>query len=240
MSGTGTIPATVDSVVRAAITELSQVPGLATQIYSTPRLQQYVQNAVLMELEEKWWINLMAYLYDVPIDPLTAKPAHDLVHPLGGFIDEYTDIAAVWPSGSNKKLLALPRRLNPQTLLGQTSKFYVGPNATLHRPLTVWPPHDHTVTIYARYRPPLPMMAVDKIWLDRVLILYDVCWMYAVDDGTIPAQVNKFQVLAANRRKRMKAAEEVHGVPLNGGDDYDPPVGGHDDSFFVLDTDPLA
>ena len=71
------------------------------------------------------------------------------------------------------------------------------------------------------------------------MILYDVCWMYAVDDGTIPAQVNKFQVLAANRRKRIKAAYNTHSTPL------DPRQGSyddmwHDDSYFVLDQDPLA
>lgn len=236
----GTQAATVDGIVRAAITELSQVPGLATQIYSTPRLQQYVQNAVLMELEEKWWINLMSYFYNVPIDPLTGWPTIDLVHPLGGYVDEYADVAAVWTKDSNKRLLSFPRRVNPQTLLGQTSKFYIGPSGQPHRPITVWPPHAHEVTIFARHRPVLPMTGTDRIWLDRVLILYDVCWMYAVDDGTIPAQINKFQVLATNRRRRLKAAEEVHGVPLNGGDDYDAPIGGHDDSFFVLDRDPLA
>ena len=41
---------TVQDIVKAAITELSQVPGLATQIYATPRLQQFVQNALLLEV----------------------------------------------------------------------------------------------------------------------------------------------------------------------------------------------
>ena len=40
---------TVQDVVKAAITELSQVPGLATQIYATPRLQQFVQNACCLK-----------------------------------------------------------------------------------------------------------------------------------------------------------------------------------------------
>ena len=48
----------VQDVVKAAITELSQVPGLATQIYATPRLQQFVQDAFQLELEEMWWPGL--------------------------------------------------------------------------------------------------------------------------------------------------------------------------------------
>jgi hypothetical protein len=233
MSGTTT--ATVDTVVNAAITELSQVPGQATQIYSTPRMTQYVQNAVLLELEEMWWPSLMYYIFNVPIDAVTGVPAADLVDPLGGFLESYTDICAVWPNNSNQKLTSLPRNINPRTLLDQTNQFYIGPSAVARRPLMVWPPYSHDVTIWARHRPTLPMIGTDRVWMDQLLILYDVCWMYAVDDGTIPAQVNKFQVLAANRRKRMKAAEHVHSTPL------DPTTYSHmEDTFFVLDADPLA
>jgi hypothetical protein len=41
--------------------------------------------------------------------------------------------------------------------------------------------------------------------LDELLIKYDACWQYAVDDGTVPAQVNKFQLLAQKRRKQVFA-----------------------------------
>lgn len=230
-----TTAATVGDIVNSAITELSQVPGQSTQIYSTPRMQQYTQNAVLLELEEMWWNKLMFYIYDVPIDPLTGAPTLDLVSPLGGYLDDFTDINAVWPNGSNRPLMAMPRGMNPNTLRGQTSAFFIAPGHTPHRPITVWPPASHSVTIYARHRPVLPMALADKIWLDRLLILYDVCWMYAVDDGTIPAQVNKFQVLAANRRKRMKAADNSHPIPLDPGQHQY-----QEDTFFVLDEDPLA
>src|SRR6187399_2242741 len=113
----GTQAATVDTVVNAAIMELTQVPGQATQIYSTPRMTQYVQNAVLLELEEMWWPDLMFYLYSVPVDPITGHPAIDLVSPFGGYVDDYTDIAAVFPDDSNRKMLSMPRNINPRTLL---------------------------------------------------------------------------------------------------------------------------
>jgi len=235
----GTQAATVDDIVKAAITELSQVPGQATQIYSTPRMQQYTQNAVLLELEEMWWTKLMFYLFDVQIDLVTGLPIVDLLSPFGGYLDEFTDINAVWLTNSGKPLPQFPRGVNPAVMRGQSSRFFIGPTSTPHRPFVVWPPADHTVTIYARHRPTLPMSGTDKIHMDRLLILYDVCWMYAVDDGTIPAQVNKFQVLAANRRKRMKAVDNSHPILLDPAQSsYD--GAGQDDSFFVLDTDPLA
>jgi len=231
----GTQAATVDDIVNAAIMELSQVPGQATQIYSAPRMTQYAQNAVLLELEEMWWTQLMFHL-TVGVDPITGGLISDLADPFGGFVDEYTDIAAVFPEGSNRKLPEFPRNsMNPNTLIGQTNQFYINPAAIPHRPVAIWPPYAHNVVILARHRPSLPMIGTDRIWLDRLLILYDVCWMYAVDDGTIPAQVNKYQVLASNRRKRMKAAQNTHSIPL------DPTTYSHqEDTFFVLDADPLA
>jgi len=61
--------------------------------------------------------------------------------------------------------------------------------------------------------------------------------MYCVDDGTIPAQVNKFQVLAQNRRRMVKAGYAQHPIEL---DPRYPSEVGIDNGFFVMDTDPLA
>jgi hypothetical protein len=64
--------------------------------------------------------------------------------------------------------------------------------------------------------------------------------MYAVDDGTVPAQVNKFQMLAANRRKQMKATYAQQPLeldprfPANANIIY-----AEEQSWFVLDQDPL-
>jgi len=237
----GTQAATVDDIVRAAITELSQVPGQATQIYSTPRMQQYTQNAVLLEFEEMWWPQLLGY-QTVGIDPATGVPIADLKGPIG-YVDEWSDILSVFPEGSNRQLPVWTNRGNPYTL-GNTSgrPLYISALATIpHRPFSVWPlGYSGNVVVLYRQRPALPMSGTDKIYLDRLLILYDVCWMYAVDDGTIPAQVNKFQVLAANRRKRVKASYNTHPILLDPAQGmYDENMGA-DVTYFVLDQDPLA
>ena len=236
----GTQAATVDDIVRAAITELSQVPGQATQIYSTPRMQQYTQNAVLLEFEEMWWPQLLHYQI-VGIDPTNGIPVDDIRGPIG-FVDDWTDILAVYPEGSNRQLPVWTHHGNPHVLTSNAGRpLYIHISMAFpHRPFNVYPyGYAGNVTVLGRQRPTIPMSGTDKIWLDRLLILYDVCWMYAVDDGTIPAQVNKFQVLAANRRKRVKASYNTHPILL------DPAQGMYDsawqdDSFFVLDQDPLA
>ena len=237
MSGT-TAHATVGNIVDAVITEMSQVPGQATQIYATPRITQHVQDAVLLEIEEMWWPMLMMY-QQVGIDFATGLPMADLRGSIS-FIDEWHDIAAVYPDGSSRRMPELPQSINPYTLVDGSSgrATYVSADSTMdHRPFRVWPAINCNVVVHARQRPALPMSITDRVYLDRLLLIYDACWMYAVDDGTIPAQVNKFQVLAANRRKRIKAAYASQPLLLDPGHTTTMPS---DESWFVLDQDPLA
>ena len=86
----------VQDVVKAAITELSQVPGLATQIYATPRLQQFVQNALLLESLKRCGGQQLMCSSMVASDPATGLLTADLQGPIST-IDEYGDIAAVYP-----------------------------------------------------------------------------------------------------------------------------------------------
>src|SRR6185436_19648934 len=97
------MPTLVSDIVNAVITELSQVPGIATQIYSAGRIQQHVQNALKLEMEELWWPDYMTYIGPIPLDTGTGKLTQDLVGPLAT-ITEYRDIAAVFPNSTSRKL----------------------------------------------------------------------------------------------------------------------------------------
>ena len=232
------MPAVVRDIVNAVITNLSQVPGVATQIYASGRILQHVQDALLLEIEEMWWPDYMTYIGPIALDGTTGRLAADLVGPLAT-IRDYGDIAAVFPEGSNRKLRELPQSINPFTLTSGLNTFYITPDYTVPaRPFKVFPPDSTTsVVVWARQRPVLPLDIDDTVYIDNLLLQYDACWMYAVDDGTIPAQVNKFQVLAQNRRRMIKAGYGQHPLAL------DPryPEGNYADTgYFVLDQDPLA
>ena len=232
------MPVLVSDIVTACITELSQVPGLATQMYATPRLQQFVQNALLLEIEEMWWPDYMTFLGPIQLDGTTGSLTQDLVGPLGS-ITEYHDIAAVYRDGSNRKLRELPQSINPLTQMNGLSTLYIAPDYTTPaRPFKVYPPSSSCgVVVWARQRPRTPLNMDDRLYLDQLLLQFDACWMYAVDDGTVPAQVNKYQVLAANRRKQMKAAFSQHPIALDPRYAYEIDS---DSGYFVLDADPLA
>src|SRR5580765_3214298 len=214
------MPVVVKDIVNAVINELSQVPGIATQIYASGRILQHVQDAFLLEFEEMWWPDYMTYIGPVSLDGTTGSLTADLVGPLAT-ITEYRDIAAVFPENSNRKLRELPQSINPFVMTmsagGAGRGMYLAPDYTTPaRPFKVYPVNSSVgVIVWARQRPKLPLANTDKLYIDQLLLQYDAAWMYCVDDGTIPAQVNKFQVLAQNRRRMIKASFGQHSLELD-------------------------
>jgi hypothetical protein len=235
------MPALVSDIVSAVINELSQVPGIATQIYSSGRILQHIQDAFLLEIEEMWWPDYMAFIGPIPLDGETGRLTQDLVGPLAT-ITEYRDIASVFMSNTNRKLRQFPQSMNPTAVLSGSRGMYMMPDYTVPaRPFRVVPfDSTYPVVAWCRQRPKLPLANNSTLYLDQLLLQYDALWMYAVDDGTIPAQVNKFQVLAQNRRRMIKAAFSVQPLELDprwAADD--PLMDGIDDTFLTVGIHPI-
>ena len=227
----------IGDIVADVITEISQVPGVATQIYASDRIRQFLQNAWQLEITEMWWPAYM-HVQTVALDGTTGALAADLKGPIS-FIDDYDDIQSVFPEGSNRKLRELNQSINPTALTSGATTWYVQPDYTYaHRPFKVYPP-DSTgnVVVVARQRHGLPFTNETLVYIDRLLLMYDACWMYTVDDGTVPAQVNKFQMLAGNRRKQLKAGFAQQPLEL---DPRFPGVPVLGTTWFTVDADPLA
>jgi hypothetical protein len=174
------------------------------------------------------------------VDGITGSLTQDLVGPLAT-ITEYRDIAAVFPADRNRKLRELPQSINPHILTSGITSVYMAPDYSVPaRPFKVYPATSTTsVIVWARQRPKLPLTNADKVYIDQLLLQYDASWMYCVDDGTVPSQVNKFQVLAQNRRRMIKAGFAQHPLEL---DPRFPEELFSDisNNTFVLDQDPLA
>jgi hypothetical protein len=179
----------------------------------------------------------MVYLGPIPIDSATGLLTADLQGPIS-VIDDYTDIRVVWPDGRNKGLRELSPSVNPATLTGGRGWYMTPDYSVPNRPFKVLPVGSvSSVMIHARQHNTTPLALTDRLFLDELLLTYDACWMYAVDDATIPAQAQKYQMLAQKRRKTMIA--NTGNQPL----ELDPrlPAGDFESGdFFVLDQDPLA
>ena len=235
------MPVVIRDIVNAVITDLSQVPGVATQIYSSGRIQQHVQDAFLLEFEDFWWPDYMAYVQS-PLDGTTGRLTQDLIGPLGA-VTEYRDIASVWPVGLNRKLRELPQSVNPTVIAGGSNTWYMMPDYVASaRPFKVIPETSTgSVVAWARQRPEVPFDIDDVVYIDGLLLQYDAAWMYCVDDGTVPAQVNKFQVLAQNRRTKVKASFNQQPIELDPRmTSTDAMSDGAESTWFIVEKHPLA
>ena len=150
------MPTVVGDIVNAVINELSQVPGIATQIYASGRILQHVQDAFQMEFDDFFWPNYLAYV-QVPLDGTTGALASDVIGPLGP-IQDYGDIQTVWPAGSNRKIMELPQSINPFTITSGTRAMYMVPDYSVpNRPIRVFPATSTTdVVILGLQRPTMP------------------------------------------------------------------------------------
>lgn len=228
----------VSDIVSSVIVELSQVPGIATQIYSAGRIRQHVQDAYQLEIDELWWPRYM-WWQTIPVDPATGLLTQDIKGPIS-FVDEYENIRAVFPEGSQRQITEFPSSMSPGAA-SVGSRMFITPDYTVpHRPLKVLPTGNAiNVLVHARQNTALPFGDNTTVYIDNLLLQYDAAWMYCVDDGTVPAQVNKFQMLAAKRRKRLIAgmAQQPLALDPRYASDVDSPI---DTTYFVLDQDPLA
>lgn len=205
--------ATVTDVVTQVIKELSQVPGVGTQLYVTDKVTQFVEDTMLLLIEETWWPQLMEF-FQATLDGTTGLLTADLTGTISS-ITKFSDIRKVWPSDSNLPLSILPPTLNPFTLDGSGPRFISADATYTNRPIKVWPiTSTGSVVIHARQRPATPVTGTDTIYMDQTLLAYGAAWMYCVDDGTVPAQIAKFENLFETRRKQMIAAMNIHPIEL--------------------------
>lgn len=212
----------ITDLVAMVINELSQVAGVVTQKYSAPIITQYLQNAYMMEIEEVWWPDYMGY-FTATIDGTTGRLANDLTGSISS-IDDYGDIQHVWPVASNVPLMALPENVNPSTFTSSTQAptstaqpVYILPDyAVPHRPFRVLPSNSvGPLTVRARQRTAFPFTNATRVGIDPLLLMFDATWMYCTNDGTLPAQVAKYELLIRKRRQTMISRFNNQPIPLD-------------------------
>lgn len=211
----------ITDLVAMVINELSQVPGVVTQKYSAPVITQYLQNAYMLESQEVWWPDYMMTQAGIAIDPKTGLLATDLGGSISG-IDDYGDIQYVWPANSNRPLAAMPDTFNPSTLVtagasSASSPFYITPDFTIpNRPFRVLPANSvGTLTVRARQHTDFPFTNATKVGIDPLLLMFDAAWQYCVNDGTLPSQVAKYELLIRKRRQQMITNFNSQPLPLD-------------------------
>lgn len=208
------MPMTLLAIAEEVITELSQVPGVSTQIYSADRIKLMVQNAFFDLFEKRWW-DEYTDTFTVALDGITGRITSDL-EDAAGAVTEWRDIQLVWPENFNKPLTLAPKLMNPSTISG-TYPVYVRSDATVaKRPLRVLPANaTGNIVVLGRRRPAKPLSDSYSILLDDMMMKWAACWQYAVDDGTNQAQIAKYEKQMIEREQLVTASYNTHPIALD-------------------------
>jgi hypothetical protein len=208
------MPQTVQQIVDQVIVELSQVPGSSTQIYATPRILYYVQDAFDMIFQQHWWGDYCDWV-DGQLDGTTGRLVADVI-PQGPVmvngapvpITKYGNIRQVFIGTTNREVRELPARMNPNLVTGTMVMYKRRDNINPNRPIRFYPVDAiDTVVMEVRQEPPHPFALTDTIYFDPLMLVLATCYMYAADNGTNPGQINKFQSMFTKRMSDMVAAE---------------------------------
>ena len=171
-----------------------------------------------MEIEHVWWPDHMQYL-NSDIDPLTGKMTNDMTQNLLS-TDGYGDVQYVWGPNDTKPLPAFPDNRNPQAAFtnsnGGPPQYITSDYENPRRPVRVFPFNAvGPLLLRVRLRPATPFSPTTQIGIDPLLIKYDAAWMYCVNDGTIPAQVAKYELLCTKRRRDCVSRFNNQPIPLD-------------------------
>lgn len=204
----------VSTIVDQAIVELSQVPGVNTQVYASARLLQYVQDAFDMVFQQhkwnaygSWWIaTLDGSTGSITSDILPNSPVLQSTRSIP--VTDYNNIVLCFPAGTNIIVRELPSRRNPYLLSGSVPIYREANYTNVNRPIRFYP-LDATGTVVMRVlqEPLHPFALTDLIYIDSLMLALGAAYFYAVDDGTNPAQITKFQSMFLKRMNDMISAE---------------------------------
>lgn len=190
------IGAKASTLITKVETELSQVSGLGTQLYSDDRILQLLNNTFMLVSRKLWWPELMQW-NTYTLDGTTGRPTTATPYL------EYQDIRAIFGFDRFRGLAALPRDIDPSFIAGNIPRFREGKDGTNDsipfqiRPFTA----QGTISVHGRVLPSQcasggpGFVSTDTIPFDPLVLIYGSAFQYVVDDGSNPGSIDKFKML---------------------------------------------
>lgn len=202
---------TLRELVVGTQTALSMVSGQDVQVYADDRIAYMIQRLFNALLDDLWWPDFMQYFTRTldGVDGVATTSLED--------IKRYDDIRTVWAAQSDMELPELPPNINPMRVLSTSTMYrsrYTGP-AQAQRVIQFWPKTaTGDVVIHARVKPD-DFTADDVVNFDPDVLISGAAFAYAVDDGTNPGAVEKFQAEYDSRLAQIKRAYSHKPIALN-------------------------
>lgn len=207
---------TLEELITEVQTELHQVAGPATQLYTQDMLVARINDAFITFFEdtEVQWKRFIEYATYV-LDGTTGKSTTDV----SATFRDYNHILGVYPSESDRRLVSFNTQRNPALITGDYPVF-VKPTSTATKIFQVLPlTATGSVTVIGKALSqlfPFDDLA-DVVPFDYLAIKYYAAWQQLMQDGTSPDAAAVMLTLFQNRYKSLKASQSQEPVAYNGG-----------------------
>lgn len=201
---------TLAQLISGVQDKLYQQAGLGVQIYSQDNIAKKIVEGfdLLFTNNDKKWKRFNVYVQKT-LDGTTGRPTTVVTE-----ITSYEDLYAVYRENSDQKLSLFSSERNPFNITGTQAYQYM-PDAT-HLIRVVPFTSTGNIVLFGRQRPSTyPFTLDDIVPFDYLALEYYAAWSYCVDDGSNPAQADKFNGLFEERVNQLYKSQASEPISLN-------------------------
>ena len=190
---------TLQNLTQKTIKKLSLYSGTDVQIYAEDRIADMLIDAYNELIDERFWSDCMQWR------EFNLTGAEGIVsETVSDYINNINDIECIFSEYNKRTQLRKAHNTTiPQTIEGNVPQLYIkSPN--VNKVFAVIP-FTSTGKLYVRYRTRLTnIYPQDIVPFDNLALIYKVCWQYTTDDGSNPAEQQKFMKLFEDRMRELR------------------------------------
>lgn len=193
---------TLQNLTQTIIKKLALYSGTDVQIYAEDRIADMVKDAYKELIEERFWSDCMQW-YEFNLSGSLGVVNENVIDN----ITDINDIECIFSEYNQRRQLRKAHNTTiPQTIEGDVPQLYTT-SANPNKLFAVIP-FNSTGKLYVRARHKLnEIYPQDLVPFDKLALIYKVCWQYTVDDGTNPAEQQKFLKLFEDRMRELRNNE---------------------------------
>lgn len=190
---------TLQSLTQRIIRKLSLYSGTDVQIYAEDRIADMIIDTFNVLIEERFWNDCMHWFkYNlIGENGIVAET-------VSNDFTQFNDIECIFSEYNQRHQLRKAHNTTiPFNIEGTTPQLYT--RCLNDKKVFEVIPYSSTGELYVRARVrPSKFYPQDIVPFDSLAIVYNVCWQYTVDDGSNPAEQQKFKQLFDQRMQELR------------------------------------
>lgn len=193
---------TLQNLTQKTIKKLSLYSGTGVQIYAEDRIADMIIDAYNELIDERFWSDCMEW-HQYNLSGENGIVNENVIDD----IKNISDIECIFSEYNKRHQLRKAHNTTiPYTIEGNVPQLYI--KSTNPNKIFAVIPFNSTGKLYVRSRKKLlQIYPQDLVPFDSLALVYKVCWQYTVDDGSNPAEQQKFKQLFDERMKELRSNE---------------------------------